>query len=86
MQIAAYDAGVAFKSLCWLCSRLKPSTSGTYGTAHGLANAVILPIMLRKYGSKLIKTCRTSLFTQIVNENTPIEEAANAFREHAKYK
>jgi alcohol dehydrogenase class IV len=86
MQIAAYDAGVAFtRAYVGYVHALSHPLSGTYGTAHGLANAVILPIMLRKYGSKIDKKlAELAYFTQIVDENTPIEEAANAFREHVQ--
>ena len=86
MQIAAYDAGVAFtRAYVGYVHALSHPLSGTYGTAHGLANAVSLPIMLRKYGSKIDKKlAELAYFTQIVNENTPIEEAANAFREHVQ--
>lgn len=51
MLKAAYCAGVAFtKSYVGYIHAVAHSLGGQYGTPHGLANAVILPIVLRKYG------------------------------------
>ena len=51
MLKAAYCAGVAFtKSYVGYIHAVAHSLGGQYGTPHGLANAVILPIVLRMYG------------------------------------
>lgn len=48
MLKAAYYAGVAFtKSYVGYVHAVAHSLGGQYGTPHGLANAVILPVVLR---------------------------------------
>lgn len=52
MLRAAYCAGVAFtRSYVGYVHGIAHSLGGQYGIAHGYANAVILPRMLRHYGS-----------------------------------
>lgn len=63
MLKAAFFAGVAFtQSYVGYVHAIAHSLGGKYGIPHGLANAVILPIMLREYGSscekKLAKLAR----------------------------
>lgn len=65
MLKAAFFAGVAFtQSYVGYVHAIAHSLGGKYGTPHGLANAVILPIMLREYGTacekKLAKLARKS--------------------------
>ncbi|NMD38951.1 MAG: iron-containing alcohol dehydrogenase, partial [Christensenellaceae bacterium] len=56
MLHAAYKAGVAFsKSYVGNIHALAHPLSGQYGTAHGLANAVIMPYVLEAYGDKIHK-------------------------------
>ncbi len=51
MLHAAYCAGIAFtQSYVGYVHGLAHALGGQYGTPHGLANAVILPHMLRAYG------------------------------------
>jgi len=51
MQKAAYFAGVAFtRAYVGNIHALSHALSGKYGTPHGLANAVLLPRVLRVYG------------------------------------
>ena len=58
MLRAAYCAGIAFtQSYVGYVHGLAHALGGQYGTPHGLANAVILPHMLRAYG----ETCITPL-------------------------
>ena len=58
MLKAAYCAGVAFtKSYVGYIHAVAHSLGGQYGTPHGLANAVILPIVLNMYGP----ACRKKL-------------------------
>ncbi|MBR5559790.1 MAG: iron-containing alcohol dehydrogenase [Clostridia bacterium] len=52
MLRASYCAGVAFtRSYVGYVHGIAHSLGGKYGIAHGLANAVILPVMLRRYGA-----------------------------------
>ena len=51
MLTAAYKAGVAFtRSYVGYVHAIAHSLGGRYGIPHGLANAIILPHMLRAYG------------------------------------
>lgn len=51
MLEAAYQAGIAFtRSYVGYVHGIAHSLGGRYGVPHGLANAVILPHMLRAYG------------------------------------
>lgn len=54
MLRAAYLAGLAFtKSYVGNVHAIAHSLGGKYGIAHGLANAVLLPIVLRAYGASV---------------------------------
>lgn len=56
MQLAAYLAGVAFtRSYVGYVHAVAHSLGGQYNVAHGLANAVILPHILRDYGKSVEK-------------------------------
>ncbi len=51
MQRASYLAGVAFtRGYVGNIHAVSHAISGRYGTAHGLANAVVLPVVLEYYG------------------------------------
>lgn len=51
MQIAAYDAGVAFtRAYVGYVHAIAHSLGGQYGVPHGLANAVVMPYVFRYYG------------------------------------
>lgn len=81
MLHASYYAGSAFtKSYVGYVHAVAHSLGGQYGIPHGLANAVILPIVLRMYGSacekKLAKLARKA---GIVNRQLKNQEAAQAF-------
>ena len=65
MQRAAYSAGLAFTiSYVGYVHAIAHSLGGAYNTPHGLANAVILPHVLRAYGKsarkKLARLARRS--------------------------
>ena len=52
MLRASFCAGVAFtRSYVGYVHGIAHSLGGQYGIAHGLANAVTLPVMLRRYGA-----------------------------------
>ncbi len=56
MQIAAYQAGVAFtRAYVGNVHAIAHSFGGYYHVPHGLANAVILPHVLRRYGKASYK-------------------------------
>ena len=81
MLKAAYCAGVAFtKSYVGYVHAVAHSLGGQYGTPHGLANAVILPVVLRMYGpaceKKLACLARKA---GVVEENLTDREASRDF-------
>ena len=56
MQKAAYLAGLAFtRAYVGYVHALAHAMGGVYGTAHGLANAVLLPRVLEAYGKSAYK-------------------------------
>lgn len=56
MLTASFYAGLSFsKSYVGYVHAVAHSLGGKYGTPHGLANAVLLPIVLREYGSVVYK-------------------------------
>lgn len=61
MAHAAYLAGWAFsKSYVGYVHALAHALGGRYGVAHGYANAILLPVVLRGYGTKVypaLKDC-----------------------------
>ena len=60
MLRAAYCAGAAFsQSYVGYVHCVAHSLGGMYGTAHGLANSVLLPIVLRMYGPAVYKKLAT---------------------------
>ena len=56
MQKAAYLAGLAFtRGYVGYVHALAHALGGKYGVAHGLANAVLLPYVLKKFGKSVHK-------------------------------
>ena len=56
MLLAAYKAGISFsKSYVGYIHAVAHSLSGQYNTPHGLANAVLLPVVLKDYGECVYK-------------------------------
>lgn len=86
MLNAAYFAGCAFtKSYVGYVHAVAHSLGGEYNVAHGLANAVILPIVLEKYGSTINrKLHKLAIAAGIADRNTPSDEAASLFIEEIK--
>lgn len=77
MLRAAYYAGIAFtQSYVGYVHAIAHSLGGQYGTPHGLANAVILPVMLREYGG----SCEKKLAALAVNSG--VVEDAGDMSEH----
>ena len=81
MLKAAYCAGVAFtKSYVGYVHAVAHSLGGQYGTPHGLANAVLLPIVLRMYGSSCEKRlARLARNAGVVDEAVSDAETAQRF-------
>ncbi len=56
MLIAAYKAGIAFsKSYVGYIHAVAHSLGGQYNIPHGLANSVLMPIVLKEYGKSAYK-------------------------------
>ena len=81
MLKAAYYAGVAFtKSYVGYVHAVAHSLGGQYGTPHGLANAVILPVVLRMYGATCEKRLgRLARRTGVVEKHLSDHEASRQF-------
>lgn len=80
MLIAAYKAGFAFtRAGVGNVHAIAHTLGGLYGTPHGLANAVILPIVLEDYGEKVYnRLARLSELTGLMTQGSD-EEKAKAF-------
>ena len=81
MQLAAYLAGQAFtRAYVGYVHALAHSLGGKYGVAHGFANAVLLPVVLRKYGKAAHKKlAELAVACNLVPNKTDSATAANAF-------
>lgn len=84
MLRAAYLAGIAFtQSYVGYVHAVAHSLGGRYGIAHGLANSVLLPVVLRAYGSAAHKKlAQLSRITGLSDEKTSDEKAAGLFISH----
>lgn len=80
MLTASYLAGLAFnRAAVGYVHAFAHAIGGIYGTAHGLANSVILPIVLEDYGEAVYpKLARLAEITGI-KESGSVEEKAKAF-------
>ncbi len=78
MLIAAHKAGRAFsKAYVGYVHALAHSLGGKYDVPHGLANAVILPIVLKEYGKTVYKKLwEIAVFCNLTKDNTPHKEGA----------
>ena len=83
MANAAYLAGLAFtKSYVGYVHAIAHSLGGFYQIAHGHANAVILPIMLKAYGNTIHnKLKRCAIVANLATEETNPAIAAQDFIE-----
>lgn len=81
MLIASYQAGCAFtRSYVGYVHAIAHSLGGKYNIGHGLANAVILPYMLKAYGSSIYKQlAHLAIYCEMCSKDTPTEQAANIF-------
>lgn len=78
MLRASYKAGLAFtKAYVGYVHAIAHSLGGKYDTAHGFANAVILPYMLKKYGKAVYKKLwKIGVFCNLFDEKTSREAGA----------
>ena len=83
MLNASYKAGLAFtKSYVGYVHAIAHSLGGKYNTAHGFANAIILPCVLRKYGKKIYKKLwELGRYANLFDEKIPKEVGAKIFIE-----
>ena len=82
MLRAAYLAGTAFtKSYVGYVHAVAHSLGGRYGIAHGLANSVLLPVVLKAYGPAAWKKLAELARAAGVSSAASDEEAAKAFIE-----
>ena len=81
MLLAAYEAGNAFsQSYVGYIHAVAHSLGGQYNIPHGLANAVLLPMVLEHYGSAAHKKLRLlALAAGVAEESDSPEQAANKF-------
>lgn len=83
MLHAAYLAGLAFtKSYVGYVHAIAHSLGGKYNTPHGLANAVILPYMLKRYGKTIYKKLyQLGVYAGLFDNNISYQEGAELFIE-----
>ncbi|MBQ9370364.1 MAG: iron-containing alcohol dehydrogenase [Clostridia bacterium] len=79
MQIASYRAGLAFtRAYVGTVHALAHAIGGFYGVPHGLANSILLPVVLRAYGKSAHKKL-AQLADLIGIEGATAAEKANKF-------
>lgn len=81
MLKAAYIAGIAFsKSYVGYVHVVAHSLGGQYNIPHGLANTVLLPIVLEAYGEKIYKKLyELAVFSGIAEKDDSYKTAAEKF-------
>lgn len=81
MLLSSYKAGLAFtKSYVGYVHAVAHSLGGKYNIAHGLANAIILPYILKKYGKTIHKKLwKMGVFAGLFDKTTSYEEGAKIF-------
>ena len=86
MLHASYLAGTAFtKSYVGYVHAVAHSLGGKYGVPHGLANAVILPHVLRAYGEAAHKPLASlARISGLADSNTSDSQAAELFISHVE--
>ncbi len=78
MLYASHYAGISFtKAYVGYVHAIAHTLGGKYNVPHGLANAVILPIMLEVYGKKIYKKMKKlAVYANIADENDSREVAS----------
>ena len=83
MLLASYNAGLAFtKSYVGYVHAVAHSLGGKYNVPHGLANAIILPYVLRKFGRKIYKKLwEMGVYAGMFDKSVSYEVGAKIFIE-----
>lgn len=86
MLKAAYKAGIAFsKSYVGYVHAVAHSLGGQYNIPHGLANTVLLPVVLEAYGEKIHKKLYDlAVFSSVAEKQDSYKVAAEKFIEKIK--
>jgi len=86
MLHASFFAGSAFtQSYVGYVHAIAHSLGGEYNIPHGLANAIILPVVLEAYGPTIDRKLHgLAISAGLADKNTPDEEAARRFIESIK--
>lgn len=81
MLLASFDAGKAFsQSYVGYVHAIAHSLGGKYNVAHGYANAVILPYVLKSYGKSIYKKLwQMGVYANLFDKSTPKQEGAKIF-------
>ena len=81
MLLAAYKAGIAFtKSYVGYVHAVAHSLGGQYNVPHGLANSVLLPIVLKEYGKSAHKKLwELAVYAGVAKGSDTTEEGAKKF-------
>lgn len=81
MLKAAYLAGIAFsKSYVGYVHAIAHSLGGQYNIPHGLANAILLPIVLKQYGNSVYnKLHQLAVATGLSDCNEDVQDSATKF-------
>ena len=84
MLHASYLAGTAFtKSYVGYVHAVAHTLGGKYGLAHGFANAVLLPVVLRAYGDGVTKAlAELAIKVGLVDKSASAKDAAEAILSH----
>lgn len=84
LLLASFNSGIVFTN-CYVgyVHAISHSLSGKYDIPHGKTNAIILPIVLKSYGSSINKKIKELLvYLNFVDDSFPIEKAADYFIEY----
>ena len=83
MLVASYKAGVAFtQSYVGYVHALAHALGGKYNVPHGLANAVILPYVLKAYGKAIHKKLwKLGVYAGLFGKETSYDKGAEIFIE-----
>lgn len=86
MLIASYHAGVAFtRAYVGYVHAIAHTLGGFYGVPHGLANSILLPVVLEKFGKSVYKKlAELSDIVNLTDKNLSNEEKAKAFIQEIK--
>ena len=86
MLKAAYKAGIAFsKSYVGYVHAVAHSLGGQYNVPHGLANSVLLPIVLEEYGERIYKKLyELAVYSGVCSEGDSLKTGAIKFIEKIK--